>query len=56
MGQLDDHNIERSPIRDHDLDVPPVEWRIAMFDFLDPDGIQLEFSYVAHMTLGTVTF
>jgi glyoxylase I family protein len=53
---LDEHDIERSPIRDHDLDVPPVKWQIAMFDFRDPDGIQLEFSYVEHMTLGTVTF
>jgi glyoxylase I family protein len=53
---LDEHNVERSPIRDHDVDFPRVQWRAAMFDFLDPDGIQLEFIFMSRMELGTVTF
>lgn len=53
---LDDQRIERSPIRDHNIHVPPVHWEVVMFDFLDPDGIQLEFVYVPRMELGTVTF
>jgi glyoxylase I family protein len=53
---LDEQGIERSPIRDHDIDVPPVHWQVTMFDFLDPDRIQLEFVYVPRMELGTVIF
>ena len=52
---LDDQNVERSEIRNIDTDFPPVEIRGAMFDFLDPDGVQLEFSYASRLELGTVT-
>jgi glyoxylase I family protein len=38
---LDANGVDRSPIREMP---PPMEG--AMFDFVDPDGIQLEFSYV----------
>ena len=37
---LDSNNVERSPVRE--MPAPVVG---AMFDFVDPDGIQLEFSY-----------
>jgi hypothetical protein len=52
---LDAHDIERSPVWDHNVDVPPVQWRVAMFDLLDPAGIQLEFVFVREMQLSTVT-
>jgi hypothetical protein len=32
-----------------------VQWRVAMFDLLDPAGIQLEFVFVREMQLSTVT-
>lgn len=53
---LDENNVERSPIRNIDTDFPPVQIRGDMFDFLDPDGIQLEFVHASRMELGTVTF
>jgi glyoxylase I family protein len=53
---LDDQRIERSPIRDHNIHVPPVRWEVVMLDFLDLDGIQLELVYVPRMELGTVRF
>ncbi len=52
---LDAHDIERSPVTDHNVDVPPVRWRVTMFDLVDHDGIQLEFVFVPEMQLGTVT-
>ena len=53
---LDQNQVERSPIRNIDTDVPPVQIRGDMFDFQDPDGIQLEFVWVSRLELGTVTF
>jgi catechol 2,3-dioxygenase-like lactoylglutathione lyase family enzyme len=53
---LDDHGVQCSPIRSIDTDYPPVQIRGAMFDFRDPDGIQLEFVFNERMELGTVTF
>ena len=48
-GWLDAHAVQRSQIRDVRLDAVQDEHAPtigAMFDFLDPDGIQLEFTYI----------
>jgi hypothetical protein len=45
-GWLDAHNVARSAIRD--IPGPIVG---AMFDFVDPDGIQLEFIFIKSETL-----
>jgi glyoxylase I family protein len=46
---LDEHDVPRSAIRD--MPAPVVG---AMFDFVDPDGIQFEFSFVASAALSGV--